>query len=83
MIPPKHIVWFAGNREIDLDDSAERAWWIKQVLMRGRMEDVLSLDFNEIERLLPEFHLPPPVRKLWSDYFAAKGNSKPAPEKSS
>jgi hypothetical protein len=80
MIPPKHIVWSMGNREIDLSDPSDRAWWIKQVLMHGRIEDVLALDFDEVERLLPGLYLPRPVRKLWSDYFAAKGSTQPIPE---
>jgi len=70
---PKHIVW--SVREIDMNDPAAKQWLIKQVLTNGRMEDILSLDFDEVENLLPHLYLPPPIKKLWSDYFAKKRDS--------
>jgi len=40
--------------------------------MNGRMEDILSLDLDEVEKILPELYLPRPIKKLWSDYFAKR-----------
>jgi hypothetical protein len=79
---PRHIVWSANKAEnIDLDEPENRRWWIKQVLMNGRMEDIVALDFNEVEKILPALYLPRPIKKLWSDYFAKQRSSNPLPEK--
>jgi hypothetical protein len=70
---PRHIVWSTDKAEnIDLDEPENRRWWIKQVLMNGRMEDIVALDFNEVEKILPGLYLPRPIKKLWSDYFAKR-----------
>ena len=70
---PRHIVWSFDKAEtLDLNEPDNRRWWIKQVLMNGRMEDIVSLDLNEVERILPELYLPKPIKKLWSDYFAKR-----------
>jgi len=79
---PRHIVWSTDKGEdIDLNVPENRRWWIKQVLMNGRMEDILSLDLDEVERTLPELYLPRPIKKLWSDYFAKRRSSNPISEK--
>ena len=78
---PRHIVWsFDRADNLDLDQPDNRAWWIKQVLMHGRIEDIRSLDLDEVERILPTLYLPRPIKKLWSDYFAKRRASKPLPE---
>jgi hypothetical protein len=70
---PRHIVWsFDQANNLDLSKPANREWWIKQVLMHGRMEDIRSLDLDELERILPKLYLPKPIKKLWSDYFAKR-----------
>ena len=80
---PKHIVWsFNRVESLDLDQPENRQWWIKQVLMNGRMEDIRSLDFEEVEKLLPDLYLPRPIKKLWSDYFAKRRASHPISETS-
>lgn len=56
---PRYILW--SKDQIDLSDEWQRRWHIRQVLMYGRAEDVASLDWDEVERLLPELHLPPPA----------------------
>jgi hypothetical protein len=43
--------------------------------MNGRIEDILSLDLDEVERTLPDLYLPRPIKKLWSDYFAKRRSS--------
>ena len=78
---PRHIVWsFNQASNLDLSTSGNRQWWIKQVLMNGRMEDVVLLDLDEVERILPKLYLPKPIKKLWSDYFAKRRASKPVSE---
>jgi hypothetical protein len=79
---PRLIVWSFDQAEtLDLNEPENRKWWIKQVLMNGRMEDIRSLDLAEVERILPELYLPKPIKKLWSDYFAKRRTSNPLPEK--
>lgn len=79
---PRHIVWsFDKTDDLDLTVPENRKWWIKQVLMNGRMEDIRSLDLNEVERILPDLYLPRPIKKLWSDYFAKRRTFNTIPEK--
>jgi len=68
----KHIVWFADIESLDFNKRQDKKWWIKQVLLNGRMEDIKDLDLNEVEKLLPELYLPKPIKKLWEDYFEWK-----------
>lgn len=67
MQPKRCIVWSKNN--IDLADPWQRKWYIQQVLIHGRAEDIAELDWEEIKKLLPEFNLPKQVRSLWEDYF--------------
>jgi hypothetical protein len=80
---PRHIDWSTGRAEsFDFTQPENRQWWIKQVLINGRMEDILALDLEEVERILPGLYLPRPIKKLWSDYFAKRRDSNPLPENS-
>ncbi len=65
----KHIVWYANLDKLDFSDPWVRKWWVEQVLIHGRMEEVAELDFREVEKLLPTLNLPKDVRGLWEDYF--------------
>jgi lysyl-tRNA synthetase class II len=69
MQPKRHIVW--SKKEIDLSDPFQKRWYIQQVLMYGRAEDIASLDLNELKTILPQLILPPGIRALWENYFAA------------
>jgi len=69
MQPKRYIVW--SKKEIDLGDTFQRKWYIKQVLLHGKSEDIEQLDWNEIKRLLPELDLPPDINNLWRSYFNA------------
>ncbi len=71
----RHLVW--SKREIDLTDPWQRRWWIQQVLIHGRAEDVAALDWQEVRQLLPELNLPPHVRRLWEDYFSHESQRAP------
>ena len=50
----------------------QRKWYIKQVLINGRAEDIAELDWEEIKALLPELELPKDIKSLWEDYFASE-----------
>ena len=67
MKPPRHIVW--STDEIDLNDPFQRRWYIRQVLLHGRAEDIRTLDLEEVAKLLDELHLPPEVYHLWKAFF--------------
>ncbi|MBC7221678.1 hypothetical protein H5T56_01615 [Candidatus Bipolaricaulota bacterium] len=66
--PKRYIVW--SKRELDLSDPWQRKWYLKQVLIHGRAEDVSALDWDEVRRVLPELDLPPAVRRLWTRVLA-------------
>ena len=68
MKPKPYLVW--SKREIDLSDPWQRKWYIQQVLIHGKEEDVAQLDWQEIRRCLPELTLPTHIRLLWETYFA-------------
>ena len=64
---------WSTDKEIDLSNPWQRKWYIKQVLINGRAEDIAELDWEEIKNLLPELELPEDIIKsLWEDYFASK-----------
>jgi hypothetical protein len=69
--PKRYIVW-STKKEIDLSDPWQRKWYIKQVLIYGRAEDIAELEFEEIKNLLPELELPKRIKSLWEDYFTSK-----------
>jgi len=66
--PKKYIVW-SVDRPLDLSNPWIKKWFIKQVLTKGRAEDVAQLDWEEVKRLLSEIDLPKNIKSLWEDYF--------------
>ena len=64
----RYIVW--SKEKLDLSDPWQRRWFIKQVLLHGRAEDIAALDWKEIRQLLPQLDLPLEFRRLWERYFA-------------
>ena len=71
--PPRHIVW--STTELDIDDPFQRQYYIRQVLLHGRAEDIRTLDLGEVARLLPELRLPTHVHSLWERYFEESGRA--------
>ena len=65
--PPRHIVWSTDT--LDLDDPFQRRWYVQQVLVHGRAEDIRALDLEEVARLLPELDLPDHIDRLWRLYL--------------
>ena len=76
MKPKKYIVWSVD--ELDLNNPSLRKWYIQQVLIYGREEDIKKLDLDEVRKLLPELELPEEIRSLWNEIFSIldKENSK-------
>ena len=73
MKPKRYIVW--SKRALDLSDPWQRKWYLRQVLIHGRAEDVSALDWDEVRGALPELDLPTEVRSLWERQLARDGTS--------
>jgi len=67
MKPKRYIVW--SKDKIDLRDAWQKKWYIKQVLINGRTEDIVLLDWEEVKCILHELELPLYIKNLWEDYF--------------
>ncbi len=61
--PPRHIVW--STDRLDRSDPFQRRWYLRQVLLHGRAEDIRTLDLDEVERELDDLALPAEVYTLW------------------
>jgi len=68
MTVERYIVW--SKERLSPSDPWQRQWFIKQVLLHGRTEDIAALDWEEIRKLLPQLDLPSEFRQLWKEYFA-------------
>ena len=73
MKPIRHIVW--STDKIDMNDPFQKKWFIRQVLIHGRAEDIRKLDLNEVEKLLDELNLPEDIYRLWKTYFEVKSHA--------
>jgi hypothetical protein len=67
MRPPIHLVW--STDQLDLSDPFQRRWYIQQVLTYGRMEDIRTLDLEELSVILDDLILPADVRSLWQHFL--------------
>jgi hypothetical protein len=67
-----YIVWYADIDKIDLNDPWIKKWYIQQVLVHGRFEDIRELDFKEIKKTLPLLHGHNDIKSLWKDYFTTR-----------
>jgi len=68
--PPRHIVW--STDRIDLSDPFQRRWYIRQVLLHGRAEDIRTLDLREVAELLEDLNLPELIYRLWRTFLERK-----------
>ncbi|MCX6029982.1 MAG: hypothetical protein NT169_11890 [Chloroflexi bacterium] len=68
--PPPHIVWSTDT--LDLADPFQRKWYIRQVLLHGRAQDVRALDLIEVTHLLDDLNLPPHLYRLWSRFLEVR-----------
>jgi hypothetical protein len=69
--PPRHLVW--STDRLDLRDPFQRKWYIRQVLLHGREEDLRTLDLKEVAEILEELNLPSPLHRLWEMFLERKG----------
>ena len=69
--PPRHLVW--STESVDLDDPFQRQWYVRQVLVHGRAEDVRALDLDEVARLLDVLDLPEHIHSLWDAFLRRRG----------
>ena len=67
---PRHMVWSTDT--LDMSDPFQRRWYIRQVLLHGRAEDVRELDLDEVARLLPDLNLPTHIDWLWRTYLQGR-----------
>jgi hypothetical protein len=65
--PSRHIVW--STDQLDLADPFQRRWYLTQVLLHGRAEDIRQLDLSEVERELDNLHLPRHIARLWKRFL--------------
>ncbi len=65
--PPRHIVW--STNSVDLSDPFQRQWYIRQVLLHGRSEDIRTLDLTEVATMLDDLSLPPHLHRLWKTFL--------------
>ncbi|RMF87164.1 MAG: hypothetical protein D6736_13420 [Nitrospinota bacterium] len=69
--PSRHIVWSTDT--LDLGDPFQRRWYMRQVLLYGRTEDIRRLDLDELARHLSDLNLPSHVESLWRVFLERKG----------
>jgi hypothetical protein len=65
--PPRHIVWSTDS--VDLSDPFQRQWYIRQVLLHGRSEDIRTLDLDEVATMLDDLSLPLHLYRLWKPFL--------------
>lgn len=68
--PPRHIVWSTDT--VDLSDPFQRRWYMRQVLLHARAEDIRGLDLDEVAALLDDLDLLPHLHRLWKMYLEAR-----------
>jgi len=54
---------------VDLADPFQRKWYIRQVLLHGRANDIRSLNLEEVALLLDDLGLPPQLYSLWKNFL--------------
>jgi hypothetical protein len=61
--PPRHIAW--STDRVDLADPFQRRWYLRQLLLHGRAEDLRGLDLDDLARELDALQLPIEIYSLW------------------
>ncbi len=56
---------------MDLSDPFGRRWYIRQVLLHRRAEDIRTLGLDEVDALLDDLDLPPHLHRLWKTFLEA------------
>jgi hypothetical protein len=68
--PPRYIVWSTDT--LDLADPFQRKWYIRQVLLHGRAQDIRTLNLDEVALLLDDLALPPHLYSLWHSFLETR-----------
>ena len=68
--PSLNVVW--STDQLDLSDSFQHRWYIRQVLMHGRACDVRTLDLDQVAAMLDELRLPRHLDCLWRRFLEAR-----------
>lgn len=68
--PPRYIVWSTDT--LNLDDPFQRRWYVRQVLLHGRAQDIRTLNLDEVASLLDDLRLPPHLHSLWQSFLEAR-----------
>lgn len=71
--PPPYIVW--STDAVDLSDTFQRKWYIRQVLLHGQVQDISALDLEEVALLLDDLHLPPGLHRLWKTFLETRSDA--------
>jgi len=72
--PPRHIVW--STDYLDLSDPFQRRWYLRQILLHGRAQDLRTLDLNELGRELDELNLPDEFYTLWKRLLESSNDNR-------
>ncbi|MCR4406295.1 MAG: hypothetical protein NUW24_05150 [Anaerolineae bacterium] len=67
---PRHIVWSTDT--LDLTDPFQWRWYLRQVLMYGRAQDIRAVDLEEVARQLDGLDLPPALHDLWRRFLEVR-----------
>jgi hypothetical protein len=68
--PPRYIVW--STDQVDLGDPFQHRWYIRQVLLHGRAQDLRLLDLREVAVELDQLDLPVELHTLWKRLLESK-----------
>jgi len=72
--PPHNIVW--STDAVDLSDPFQRKWYIQQVLLHGRAQDIRTLNLEEVASLLEDLNLPPDLYRLWKTFLETRSHAR-------
>ena len=72
--PPHNIVW--STDAVDLSDPFQRKWYIRQVLLHGRAQDIRALDLEMVASLLEDLNLPPDLYRLWKTFLETRSHAR-------
>ncbi len=67
---PRHIVW--STETLNLADPFQRKWYLRQVLIHGRAQDIRAVDLDEVARQLDGLDLPPALHDLWRRFLEVR-----------
>jgi hypothetical protein len=68
--PPRYIVWSTDT--VDMEDPFQRKWYIRQVLLHGRTQDVRALSLDDLSHLLDDLELPSHIHRLWEQFLETR-----------